>query len=109
MVRGNLPSLTDRTIRGVAMASFGKRVDGPGGRRRIRRRLVSIPAIGSGGDESRYLIIEDMCLSGVRVVGCELPAEGSKILLRSGERAIAGRIVWALDDRRGIVFDGVRR
>ena len=91
------------------MASFGKRVDGPGGRRRIRRRPVSIPAIASSDDEPRYLIIENLCLTGARVVGCDLPGEGSDVLLRSGDRAIAGRIAWALDDRRGIVFEGFRR
>ena len=94
------------------MASFGKRVDGPGGRRRIRRRPVTIPASASSLTGSSCIIIEDMCLTGARVLAVEpgdLPREGSEILVRSGERAILGRVAWAHEDRRGIVFNGARR
>ena len=91
------------------MASFGKRVDGPGGRRRIRRRPVTIPASASSLTGSSCIIIEDMCLTGARVLGRDLPREGSEILVRSGERAIVGRVAWAHEDRRGIVFNGARR
>jgi len=91
------------------MASFGKRVDGPGGRRRIKRKPVSIPGSVSSVTGSSCIIIEDMCLTGARVLGRELPSEGSEILVRSGDRAILGRVAWAQDDRRGIVFNGVRR
>ena len=91
------------------MASFGKRVDGPGGRRRIRRRPVTIPASASSLTGSSCIIIEDMCLTGAWVIGRDLPREGSEILVRSGERAILGRVAWAHEDRRGIVFNGARR
>jgi hypothetical protein len=91
------------------MASFGKRVDGPGGRRRIKRRPVSIHASASSLDGSRCLIIEDLCLNGARVVGRDLPAAGNEILLRSGDRTLLGRVAWAAEDRRGIVFNGARR
>jgi hypothetical protein len=50
-----------------------------------------------------------MCLTGARVLGRDLPREGSEILVRSGERAILGRVAWAHEDRRGIVFNGARR
>lgn len=86
------------------MASFGKRVDGPGGRRRIKRKLVSIHGTAATMDGSRCILIEDLCLTGARVRGRELPAAGNEILLRSGDRAILGRIAWELGDRRGIVF-----
>lgn len=91
------------------MASFGKRIDGPGGRRRIRRKQVSISGSVSSIEGSRCIIIEDLCLSGARVLGRDLPREGSEILVRSGERAILGRVAWECEDRRGIVFSSVRR
>jgi hypothetical protein len=91
------------------MASFGKRIDGPGGRRRIRRKPVSIPGSATARDGSRNVIIEDLCLSGARVLGRDLPIEGSEVLLRSGDRAILGRVAWSREDRRGIVFDCVCR
>ena len=91
------------------MAGFGKRVDGPGGRRRIRRKPVSIPGSASSMDGSSCIIIEDLCLTGARVLGRDLPVEGSEILVRSGDRAVLGRVAWAREDRRGIVFNGARR
>ena len=91
------------------MASFGKRVDGPGGRRRIRRKPVSIPGSALSMDGSSCIIIEDLCLTGARVLGRDLPVEGSEILVRSGDRAVLGRVAWAREDRRGIVFNGARR
>jgi hypothetical protein len=90
------------------MASFGKRIDGPGGRRRIKRKKVSIPASASSIHGSRCILIEDLCLSGARVRGRDLPLEGTEVLLRSGERALVGRIAWAHADRRGIVFNALR-
>lgn len=92
------------------MASFGKRVDGVGGRRRIKRRPVSIQATGSSlTDSARCLIIEDICLNGARILGRNLPREGAEILLRRGDNALLGEVVWAAEDRRGIVFSGARR
>jgi hypothetical protein len=92
----------------VAMASFGKRIDGPGGRRRIKRKPVAIHGSALSMRGSSCIIIEDLCLMGARVLGRDLPAEGSEILMRSGERAILGRVAWAREDRRGITFNGAR-
>ena len=91
------------------MASFGKRVDGPGGRRRIKRRPVSVHASASGIDGSRCILIENLCLSGAGVLGRDLPPAGTEILVQSGGRALLGRVAWARGDRRGIVFNGTRR
>jgi hypothetical protein len=91
------------------MASFGKRIDGPGGRRRIKRRPVSVDASVSGIDGSRCILIENLCFSGAGVLGRGLPPAGSEILVQSGGRALLGRVVWARGNRRGIVFNGARR
>jgi hypothetical protein len=88
------------------MSSFGKRVDGPGGRRRIKRRPVHIRGSAMSDEGSKAVVVEDLCLTGARLVGHDLPQPGEQILLRSGEREIRGRIAWAADDRRGIVFGG---
>jgi hypothetical protein len=93
---------------GSEMASFGKRIDGPGGQRRIKREKVSIPASASSIHGSRCIMIEDLCLSGARVRGRDLPLEGTEVLLRSGERALVGVVAWADADRRGIVFNALR-
>ena len=90
-------------------ASFGKRIDGPGGRRRIRRKAVSIAASASAIDGARCVIIEDLCLSGARVTGRGLPSTGSEVLLRSAKGSILGRVAWEAEDRCGIVFNSVCR
>jgi len=86
------------------MSSFGKRVDGPGGRRRIRRRPVHIQASATSAEGSKAVVVEDLCLIGAKLVGNDLPRPGEVILLRNGERAIHVRVTWANDDRRGIIF-----
>lgn len=88
------------------MASFGKRVDGPGGRRRIKRKLVSIQGSASTEEGSRSVIIENLCFGGARVLGHDLPTPGSQILLRRSDRSIEGRVVWSEGNRRGILFNG---
>jgi hypothetical protein len=93
----------------IAMASFGRRVDGPGGRRRIKRKTVSIHGSAATMDGSRCILIEDLSLMGARVRGRGLPKPGSEVLLRSGDRAVVGRVAWESGDRRGLLFNGARR
>ena len=96
-------------VRSLQMASFGKRMDIPGGRRRIRRNPVTIHGTASSLQGSGCILIENLCFSGARVRGGNLPAEGCEILLRRDDKAIHGRVAWAVGDRRGIVFNGGRR
>ena len=86
------------------MASFGKRIDGPGGRRRIKRRAVRIFGCAETGQGTNLVVIKDLCLIGAKLKGPGLPQPGAEILLRTGERSIAGRIAWADRDHRGIIF-----
>jgi hypothetical protein len=86
------------------MASFGKRIDVPGGRRRIKRRPVHIRGSATSMGRSRSVIIQDMCLIGAKLFGRDLPQPGAEIVLRTGDRAIQGRVAWADDDHRGIIF-----
>jgi hypothetical protein len=91
------------------MASFGKRVDVPGGRRRIKRRPVHILGSATSMDGSKSVIVQDLCLLGARLVGRDLPQPGEEILLRARERAIIGRVAWADNDQRGMIFGAVPR
>lgn len=87
------------------MAKFGKRLDGPGGRRRIRRRKVSIPGTAVSLDGTRSVLIEDLTLAGARLLGRRLPEVGSEVELRVGDRSLFGEIAWAGAERRGVRFD----
>ena len=91
------------------MANFGKRMDIPGGKRRIRRNPVSIRGTASTLFSSSNILIENLCFNGARVYGRDLPTVGAEILLRRDDKAIHGIVAWADGDRRGIIFNGVRR
>jgi len=88
------------------MSSFGKRVDGPGGRRRTNRRLVTMLGTAMSIEGSKSVIVEDLAPSGAKLVGRGLPPAGKEILLRAGEVEAFGRVMWAEDDCRGIEFEG---
>jgi hypothetical protein len=87
------------------MSSFGKRIDGPAGRRRISRRQVGVLGSAVTIDGAKSVIVEDICPTGARLVGRNLPDAGDEILLRTSNLAVLGRIAWAKQDERGIIFD----
>ena len=87
------------------MSSFGKRIDGPAGRRRISRRQIGVLGSAVTLNGSKSVIVEDICPSGARLVGRNLPDAGDEILLRTNNLAVLGRIAWAKQDERGIIFD----
>ena len=93
-------------IEGVlAVSSFGKRIDGPASRRRVSRRQVSVLGSAVTLEGSKSVIVEDICPSGARLVGRNLPDAGDEILLRTDELAVLAHIAWANRDERGIIFD----
>jgi len=91
------------------MAKFGKRLDGPGGRRWIRRRKVSIPGSAVSLDGTKSVLIEDLTLAGARLLGRRLPQPGTQLELKVGERSLFGEVTWAAAERRGVRFDFGRR
>ena len=91
------------------MARFGKRVDGPGGRRWLRRKWVRTTASAVFGDGATTVLIENLSLTGARLRGFGLPMLGSGVELQVGERSLSGRVAWAAGDQRGISFDFGRR
>lgn len=91
------------------MASFGKRVDGPGGRRWLRRKRVGTAASAIFGGDATAVLIENLSLTGARMRGFGLPLLGTDVELKVGERSLFGRVAWAAGDERGISFDFGRR
>jgi len=91
------------------MSGFGKRIDGPRGRRSSMRSAVCIPGSAVSLEESKSVLVEDLCSTGARVFGRKLPAPGREVLLRTGDLNVLTRVAWANDDHRGLVFDCPRR
>ena len=90
------------------MASFGKRVDGPRGRRWLQRRRVGIAAFVVSCGRSASVLIEDLSLTGAKLRGLDL-LPGMTVLLKVGDRQLAGQVAWAIRNRSGIRFNFARR
>jgi hypothetical protein len=89
----------------MAVSSFGKRIDGPGGRRWIQRKRVGISASALFSGETRSVLIQDLSLTGAKLSGRDLPAPGTDVALKVGERSLSGRIAWEAGEHRGVRFD----
>jgi hypothetical protein len=87
------------------MSGFGKRIDGPAGRRRTTRRQIGVLGSAVTIDGARSVIVADLCPKGARLVGRDLPPPGKDILLRTSDLSVLGRIAWARRDERGLVFE----
>ena len=48
--------------------------------------------------------LRDLSSEGARVEGDDLPVEGTELLFRKGELAVAARVVWLQDRQAGIGF-----
>lgn len=91
------------------MANFGKRIDGPTGRRWLKRKRVGISAIAVFEDWSTPVLVQDLSLTGAKLRGRDLPAHPANFTLSVGERSLRGDIQWAVGDQRGVSFEFARR
>jgi len=89
----------------LKMASFGKRVDGPGGRRQVKRQPVAILGSATTLAGSKSVVVEDLGPKGARLFGRNLPAPGKDALLNTGDGDVFGRVAWLSRDRCGMVFE----
>jgi hypothetical protein len=93
----------------MRVSSFGKRIDGPYGRRGSVRRPVAVPGSIATIDGSKAVLVQDLSPGGAKLIGRHLPAPGEEVLLRTSELAVLGRVTWAVEDRRGLVFEDGER
>ena len=91
------------------MASFGKRVDGPEGRRWFKRKRVGTPAFAVCADESWPVLIQDLSMTGARLLVRDVPAQGAEVELKVGKRSLLGRVAWGFGQHCGVSFDFGRR
>jgi hypothetical protein len=89
---------------GVMTMAFGKRVDVPGGRRRIQREPVVLAAGAVMLDRSRSVVVEDVCSSGARLRGRDLPEQGQQLLLKVGPVDFLASVAWVRTEECGITF-----
>lgn len=87
------------------MSNFGRRIDGPGGRRRASREEVVLAASALSLECSRAVIVTDVSPSGAKLQGRKLPPVGTDVLLAVGRLELFGQIIWVRRDECGIGFE----
>lgn len=87
------------------MPSFGKRVDVPGGRRRTARQRVVLVGSAMLMEGSRSIVVDDVCSTGARLRGRDLPATGADMIVRIGGLDILATVAWREEQQCGITFE----
>lgn len=86
-------------------ARFGRRMDGPTGRRHAVRERMDLAVSLYAVDQSRVALLADISQDGCRLHGMCLPGVGQDVLLKAGDVELFGHVVWKGEDERGVKFD----
>ncbi|HEV8407407.1 MAG TPA: hypothetical protein VGQ34_05685 [Sphingomicrobium sp.] len=84
---------------------FGKRIDGPTGRRRIEREEVVLAACAQTLKASRDVVVADVSSKGARLQGRQLDTLDPEVLLLVGATDLFATIAWANPGECGIIFE----
>lgn len=84
--------------------AFGKRVDGPAGRRRAKRNPVAIRGQLVSQSASIDVTLIDISNTGAKLHGAKFPSTGQCVLVRIGPMEAHGTIAWSEGDQCGIHF-----
>jgi len=89
----------------MAEEGFGRRTDGPMGRRHAVRKRMNLPVSLYAVDQSRVSLLSDVSQTGCRLRGMGLPEVGQDVLLKAADVEMFGRIVWKGEGERGVKFE----
>jgi hypothetical protein len=87
------------------MGNFGKRMDGPGGRRVAPREQVLLSAAMLTLSSSRTVTLLDVSTTGARMKTSEELFLGQEVWLKINPSDIFGTVAWTEGDQCGILFD----
>ena len=87
------------------MTQFGRRLDGPGGRRAEAREPVLLSASLLSLRSSRPIILSDVSRTGAQLLLHEPMRPGQEVWIKVPPAEIFGEVVWMDGDRCGITFD----
>ena len=85
--------------------TFGKRIDGLGGRRRAARNSVGFRAEMVTQTKSIDVTFVEMSGTGAKLHGTPMPPAGQSVLVRSGPLEAFGTVIWSERDFCGVHFD----
>lgn len=87
------------------MSDFGKRLDGPGGRRVAGRERVMLSAAMLAVGASRTAIVRDVSRTGLKLE-VQVPMKaGQDIWLKMHPHDLFGRVVWVKGNQCGVELD----
>ena len=87
------------------MRGFGKRLDGPGGRRAAARQPVLLNAGLMTLQDSRVVTLIDVSKTGAKMRSAVALSLGQSIWLKIRPTDIFGTIAWIDGDHAGVAFD----
>jgi hypothetical protein len=87
------------------MGSFGKRVDGVGGRRSEERQPVLIYGSITTLWSSQSVVLLNVSQTGAKLRGCGALRKGQDVLIRAGLIDALADVVWSCSDLCGITFE----
>jgi hypothetical protein len=85
--------------------TFGKRVDGPGGRRRAVRNAVSLRAQLVTPTELFEVTLIDVSSTGAKLHGPNFPGVGQLVMVRFGSLEAFGSVAWCDHQICGVNFN----
>jgi hypothetical protein len=85
--------------------AFGRKVDVPGGRRRFPREPVLLVGAAVTLDRCHSVTLDDVCSTGARLSGRDLPGDGRDVLIRVGELELMASVAWSKRNACGITFE----
>ena len=87
------------------MPMFGKRVDGPEGRRRAPREPVLLAATVLTPERSRSAVLINVSATGARLRGCGNLRPGQDLWVKVGCVDTLATVAWSDGDLCGVTFD----
>ena len=84
---------------------FGKRVDLPAGRRRLKREDVILAASARSIGSSRMVVVTDVSAKGAKLQGRDLGSLDPSVMISIGDVDLFAKIAWSGRDECGVLFE----
>jgi hypothetical protein len=84
---------------------FGKRIDGPTGRRRAMREDVVLAGSAHSLRASRPVVVTDVSPKGAKLQGRDMNTLDPEVLLLVGDSDVFANVAWSNRSECGITFD----
>jgi hypothetical protein len=84
---------------------FGKRIDGPSGRRNLVREAVVLAASAQGMRASRSVVMADVSARGAKLQGRALGLLDPDVLISVANIHLLAKVAWVHSDECGVVFE----